>query len=182
LRTSLSGHKAKVVCLDVPADSLKPALWQPAIRGRPTLVITSPPYPGVNVLYHRWQIGGRKETAVPYWIANRLDGHGLKYYTLGGSSQTGLREYFILIEATFARLRDILADSATVIQLIGFSDIEQQLPRYLAAMAGAGFREVPYWQGIAPDRIWRQVPSRRWYATAKGGLASSQEILLIHEK
>src|SRR5262249_14765497 len=40
----------------------------------PALVITSPPYPGVHVLYHRWQINGRRETAAPYWIANLADG------------------------------------------------------------------------------------------------------------
>ncbi|HEV8583282.1 MAG TPA: DNA methyltransferase, partial [Thermoanaerobaculia bacterium] len=28
----------------------------------PRLVLTSPPYPGVHVLYHRWQIKGRRET------------------------------------------------------------------------------------------------------------------------
>src|SRR5262249_9675855 len=27
----------------------------------PRLVVTSPPYPGVHVLYHRWQVDGRKE-------------------------------------------------------------------------------------------------------------------------
>ena len=35
----------------------------------PRLVVTSPPYPGVHVLYHRWQIGGGKETPAPFWIA-----------------------------------------------------------------------------------------------------------------
>jgi hypothetical protein len=28
---------------------------------KPTLVVTSPPYPGVYVLYHRWKVKGRKE-------------------------------------------------------------------------------------------------------------------------
>jgi hypothetical protein len=28
----------------------------------PALIVTSPPYPGVHVLYHRWQVQGRKET------------------------------------------------------------------------------------------------------------------------
>jgi len=34
----------------------------------PKLVVTSPPYPGVHVLYHRWQVQGRRETPAPYWI------------------------------------------------------------------------------------------------------------------
>jgi hypothetical protein len=46
---------------------------------RPRLVVTSPPYPGVHVLYHRWQVDGRKETPAPFWIANRVDGDGAAY-------------------------------------------------------------------------------------------------------
>ena len=40
-----------------------------AREGSPKLIITSPPYPGVHVLYHRWQVNGRRETPAPYWIA-----------------------------------------------------------------------------------------------------------------
>jgi hypothetical protein len=43
--------------------------WMP-----PKLVLTSPPYPGVHVLYHRWQVDGRKETPLPFMIAGKLDG------------------------------------------------------------------------------------------------------------
>jgi hypothetical protein len=42
----------------------------------PRLVVTSPPYPGVHVLYHRWQVDGRKEAPLPFMIANKLDGAG----------------------------------------------------------------------------------------------------------
>jgi hypothetical protein len=49
----------------------------------PKLVLTSPPYPGVHVLYHRWQVDGRKEAPAPFWIANKLDGSGASYYTMG---------------------------------------------------------------------------------------------------
>ncbi len=30
---------------------------------KPHLVFTSPPYPSVHVLYHRWQVAGRRETS-----------------------------------------------------------------------------------------------------------------------
>jgi DNA methylase len=43
----------------------------------PRLVLTSPPYPGVHVLYHRWQVDGRKEAPLPFMIANKLDGAGV---------------------------------------------------------------------------------------------------------
>ena len=46
----------------------------------PKLVFTSPPYPGVHVLYHRWQVDGRKEAPLPFMIANKLDGAGSSYY------------------------------------------------------------------------------------------------------
>ena len=45
-------------------------------RQSPKLVVTSPPYPGVHVLYHRWQVDGRKEAPLPFMIANKLDGAG----------------------------------------------------------------------------------------------------------
>ena len=32
----------------------------------PQLILTSPPYPGVYVLYHRWKIGGRRESPAPF--------------------------------------------------------------------------------------------------------------------
>jgi len=183
LRNAIGRRKPKVVCLDIPAASLTPSLWKDRIKGRASLIVTSPPYPGVNVLYHRWQIGGRKATPAPYWIADRLDGNGLKYYTMGGPSQIGFKEYFLSIENTFQQLRKLLKPDGTVVQLIGFSNVDEQLPLYLDAMLKAGFTEVP----VNPtsdiqERIWRQIPSRRWYATFKGQISSSQEILLIHQK
>jgi hypothetical protein len=54
-----------------------PASWLPA-----KLVLTSPPYPGVHVVYHRWQILGRKETPAPFWLANQRDGAGESHYLL----------------------------------------------------------------------------------------------------
>lgn len=45
-------------------------------HGPADMVVTSPPYPGVHMLYHRWQVDGRKETDAPYWIAACNDGEG----------------------------------------------------------------------------------------------------------
>jgi hypothetical protein len=56
----------------------------------PRLVVTSPPYPGVHVLYHRWQVDGRKEAPLPFMIANKLDGSGGSYYTMGDRKNPGL--------------------------------------------------------------------------------------------
>ena len=62
--------------------------------GSPKLILTSPPYPGVHVLYHRWQVKGRKDTSAPFWIANIEDGQGETYYTFGYRYQNELRKYF----------------------------------------------------------------------------------------
>ena len=33
---------------------------------KPQLILTSPPYPGVYVNYHRWKVQGRRETPAPF--------------------------------------------------------------------------------------------------------------------
>ena len=153
------------------------------IGDKPSLVITSPPYPGVHVLYHRWQVKGRKETAAPYWIIGSQDGHGEAFYTLGGRSRQGKQRYFEYIQNVFRNVHGIVRDGALVFQLLGFSHIEKQLPMYLEAMRSAGYQEVyPTADSLDSNRLWRQVPNRKWYASYKGLIPASKEVLLIHEK
>jgi hypothetical protein len=145
----------------------------------PKLVFTSPPYPGVNVLYHRWQYRGRKETPAPYWIANVPDGYGQSFYTGGSQTPTGERRYFEMITATFTSVRGVIHPEGWVVQLIGFADARRQLPQYLKAMSRAGFREVfPTEDG---HRLGRSVPNRKWYAKLKGAVDASSELLLFHK-
>ncbi len=154
----------------------------PAVRElavRPRLVFTSPPYPSVHVLYHRWQYRGRKETAAPYWIADVQDGAGEAYYTGGSRTPTGLRNYFAMITAAFKSVRSVIADDGLVVQLIGFSDIATQLPRYLQAMEEAGFSEVPVSHPTG-KRLRRRVANRKWYAKLQEKADASSELLLIH--
>ena len=145
---------------------------------RPKLVLTSPPYPGVHVLYHRWQVFGRKETPAPYWIADIRDGHSDSYYTMGGRSQQGLRNYFIYLSGAFNNLRKIIASDAMVIQLISFSDADVQLPLYLNAMDAAGFQEAKL--GAINSRQTRVVPNRKWYNQRRACNDAGREVLLIH--
>lgn len=179
------GEQPKIVCLGTPAAELDPLLWQEHMTARPKLVVTSPPYPQVHVLYHRWQINGRRETPAPYWIIGSPDGKGASYYTMGSRSPLGLENYFRGIESAFARLHQVMADDATVVQLVAFSDVESQLPRYLDAMTSAGYREAVFQcpiTGSEGSRVWRQVPLRRWYASFQGLTSSSRELLLIHKR
>ena len=172
------------VCLNMAAAELDPMLWKAEIPQKPTLVITSPPYPGVHVLYHRWQIRGRRETPAPFWIIGTPDGSGGSYYTMGSRSPTGVDNYFKSIRESFSRIYDLLAEDAIVVQLVAFSDIGEQLPRYLQAMRNAGYQEARLIiASEKPDsRIWRQVPLRRWYAYLQGETSSSREFLFIHKR
>ena len=70
----------------------------------PRLIVTSPPYPGVHILYHRWQIRGRRETAAPFWIANCLDGMPSSYYTFGDRHQKSLDSYYENLLRTFTSI------------------------------------------------------------------------------
>jgi DNA modification methylase len=143
------------------------------------LVVTSPPYPGVHVLYHRWQVDGRKESPAPYWIANCLDGQGASYYTFGGRAQEGHDNYFNASLRTLESTREVMRDGAPFVQMIAFSEPATQLPRYLRNMERAGFEELRP-NSKAFRRIWRGVPGRSWHAELQGDTSSSREVVLIH--
>ncbi|MBA7476776.1 hypothetical protein ES707_12171 [subsurface metagenome] len=147
---------------------------------RPKMVLTSPPYPGVHILYHRWQVHGRRETPVPYWLADLRDGHGESFYTLGGRSKRGLEEYFVKLTGAFGSLRQLIEPSAFVIQLVAFSDPEAQLPNFLNAMSLAGYEEVSLFGSSNSERPFRRVPNRKWYSQLGFNQCASNEILLFH--
>ncbi len=152
----------------------EPIFAQHAVR--PKLVFTSPPYPGVNVLYHRWQYRGRKETPAPYWIANVPDGCGQSFYTGGSRTPTGLENYFDMIVSAYRSVASVLSPDGHVVQLVGFADASSQLPEYRRCMHAAGFEECE----IRSGRLSRRVPNRKWYAALKGSSDASTELLLIH--
>lgn len=143
---------------------------------RVDLVVCSPPYPGIHVLYHRWQVDGRKETPAPYWIADCQDGEGAAFYTFGDRRADGLTGYFEKLRAAFHSIRKVMKNGGHVVQMVSFHDRRRHLARYLYAMASAGFEEV---KG-ATRRIWREVPSRKWHANLNGKTGASREVVLIH--
>jgi len=166
--------KASAIAINLPAEEIHKNQW--AFAKRPKLVLTSPPYPGVHVVYHRWQVFGKKESPAPFWIANSPDGHGLTHYAMGGRAQKGLKDYFNNIRKSFESIREVCDDQTVIIQILAFSNIDWQLPKYLETMQAAGFTEsVPL-----AERIWRSVPNRKWYAQQKGSTQSSKEVILFH--
>jgi hypothetical protein len=153
--------------------------WQKA-----KLVVTSPPYPGVHVLYHRWQVDGRKEAPLPFMIAGKLDGAGGSYYTMGDRKAHGLNTYFENIRASMSSACKLAADDAVFVQMVAFSEVEWQLPKYLETMQQAGLREVKLrsMRQIKDGRLWRSVPRRRWYSDQRGETPGSNEVVLFHMK
>jgi hypothetical protein len=178
-----NGTRQPVTILNRSAAGLE---FDPRLRGlrAPRLVLTSPPYPGVHVLYHRWQVDGRKEAPLPFLIANKLDGEFSSYYTMGDRKYPQLKTYFDNIRATMSSVVALANAETILVQMVAFSDFAWQLPRYLETMEEAGMREVflPSLWKAREGRLWRSVPSRRWYSDQRGQTPGSQEVVLFHCK
>ena len=151
-------------------------------RHPPRLVLTSPPYPGIHVLYHRWQVAGRRETAAPFWIAGTVDGHGGAHYTMGGRSRGYESTYFDSLRASFESIRKVSDERTMIAQVVGFSSPRRQLAKYLKVLSDIGLQEVvPTHPGHRkPRRVWRRVPNRRWYTGQQSELSSAREVVLFH--
>lgn len=150
----------------------------PFVNGaRAGLVVTSPPYPGIHMLYHRWQVDGRHESPAPYWLAQCNDGHGASFYNFAYRSEEAADRYFAESLRTLTGIRRVMREGALFVQLIAFANPKHHLRRYLANMEDAGFNEV---RG-GKRRLWRNVPGRKWHATLKGTLPSAREVVLVHE-
>lgn len=176
-----AANSPKVACLHRTAVGLETdGIWKKIPR--PKLILTSPPYPGVHVLYHRWQILGRRETPAPFWIAGTMDGAGASFYTFGDRKQQDLSAYYASALQAFRSLARIASRRTIVVQMVAFSDPSWQLAEYLAMMDQAGFEEFKFGaQSHAADgRLWRVVPNRKWYATGRGHTDSCNEAVLFH--
>lgn len=148
--------------------------------GHPDVVITSPPYWGLHILYHRWQVQGRRETAAAFWLANKRDGMGPSHYTLASRHRDD-ELYLLNAFECFSNIASVLKENGVVVQLVGFANARRQLPAYLAALAAAGLREDRSMAKHAARRIARAVPSRKWYVDANTS-TRTREYLLIHHR
>jgi hypothetical protein len=145
--------------------------------GTPSLVITSPPYPGVHVLYHRWQVNGRRETAAPYWIASLANGRGASYYTFADRNRTDMAKYLETAGRAFVSVRKLVEGGTPLVQMVAFADPKKQLGPYLEMISTAGWCEMKM-RGTA-SRVWRTVPGRKWYTSVVTSRAS-RELVLFH--
>jgi hypothetical protein len=64
-----------------------------------------------------------------------------------------------------------------IVQVVAFSDPDWQLDRYLDALTNAGLEEV---SPNEQDRLWRDVPNRRWHALSQAKHSSAREVVLFH--
>ena len=166
----------KTICINKPSYQIEKENKIKKLAS-PKLILTSPPYPGVHVVYHRWQIHGRKETPAPFWIANSLDGHGLTHYAMGSRHQKDLKDYFSNILMTFKSIKNVCNTDTIIVQMLAFADASWQFPKYLETMNLAGFQEIE----VNKERLWRDVPNRKWYANKKGKIQSSKEVVFFHK-
>lgn len=140
-------------------------------------------YPGVHVLYHRWQVKGRRETPAPFWITQSLDGQGASYYTFGDRKAEQLQSYFDHALKAFRSIAKIITQETIVVQMVAFAEPEWQLRRYSAMMNHAGFNELKFDElaNNTDGRVWRSVPNRKWYASQLGTTPASKEVVLFHK-
>jgi DNA modification methylase len=173
--------RSPVHCVKASAMDLAEYFEAAQLR-KPKLIITSPPYPGIHVLYHRWQVDGRKETPAPFWIVDKLDGAGSSYYTMGDRKYPKLGTYFTQLSVALTSIASICDEHTVVVQVVGFSEPDWQLPEYLAVTEAAGLTEVlpPAVHGLREGRLWRSVPNRKWHADKLGEIPASQEVVLFH--
>ena len=164
-----------------PAAHLTPARFGLATPAA-DLLVTSPPYLGVHVLYNRWQLQGRKELKAPYYLTDCADAGPPARYTLLPRWSKAHQTYFAEVARAFSAVRRVLRPRAMAIQLVSFADASASLPGYLHAMQSAGFDLCETYLHASGDLSWRAVPGRRWYARvgAAGKSSASQEVLLVH--
>ncbi len=182
LNDSIDGKDLFCLCVNNSSVGLERYSQIKALKKKPKLILTSPPYPGVHVIYHQWQVQSRKRTSAPFWIIGEPNGHTSSHYTFGDYRQQQHKKYFEVALQAFSSIRKIVDDSTTVVQLIGFSDPTKQLPKYLDIMESAGFKEVALDHNSIGNikRLWRNVPNRKWYVDVNGKY-QSKEVVLVHK-
>jgi hypothetical protein len=147
-----------------------------------SLVVTSPPYLGVHVLYNRWQLQGRRELHAPFYLTDCSDLGFPSRYMIVPRACPSPSLYFDAIAKAFNGVRSLLRPGAYVVQLVSFGNAAESLPRYVDAMKAAGLEMCETYLHTNGDLTWRSVPGRRWYARV-GAVADSsaaQEVLLVH--
>ena len=143
-----------------------------------SLILTSPPYPGINIPYSRWQIHGRRNTTLPYLVLGLERPKVKSIYNFQNPTNNTFDIYFNTMKNIFSSLRKISSKKTRIIQLVAFNNKEGVFKKYLKTMAECGFKELKI---KSNGYVWRKVPNRSWQARLKGNIPASNEVLLLHK-
>ena len=143
------------------------------------LIITSPPYPGIHIPYGNWQIHGRRNTSLPYFILGRIHPVNRSTLTFQYHGTKTLNIYFATLKKIYSSLYKASNKKTLLIQLVAFNKLDGVFERYLKTMEKCGFEEIKL---NGKKRIWRNVPRRSWQARhVKGDIPTKKEVLLLHK-
>jgi DNA modification methylase len=184
IRLSWGEHNStgRILVACGPCEKIRSTLKRPRLKA--DLLLFSPPYAGVHVLYSKWQVLGRRETALPFQLAGVTGETSEHVYTLGHrDSSTTNDEYMDRYELAAAEMRELMKPDSTMVQMIGFSDPKIQLPLLLKVLERQGFHEVRLktLSNSSDGRLWRPVPGQKWYTAVRElDTKSSREVVLVH--
>ena len=143
------------------------------------LIITSPPYPGINISYSRWHIHGRRNTTLPYLVLGIPVPENRSIFNFQSPRNRTYNLYFDKLTKIFKSLKKICSKDTVVLQLVAFNHESGLFERYLKTLEDCGFKEMKLKK---KGRVWREVPNRSWQAKfVKGNIPASNEVLLMHK-
>lgn len=178
INKSIYGSHNKVKILK--SDILKLRKINSLKKGKIKLILTSPPYPGINISYNRWQLHGRRDTKLPYWIMNTKAPVFTKLNYKHGKKRE-LNDYYQNMTKVFRNLRPYCSSSCLIVKLLSFRNKIKEFRMYREAMDKAGLEEIKILKK-GDGRLWRTVPKRRWQVRySKKKLKSNKEVLLVYK-
>lgn len=164
----------------IKSDILKLNKINSLKKGKVNLILTSPPYPGIHISYNKWQLHGRRNTKLPYWIMNRRP-PVLTKFTYRREKSRNLVNYYRNMTKVYLKLKPYCSHNCYIVKLLSFRNRAEEFRLYREAMQNAGLEEIKILKK-GDGRLWRIVPQRRWQAVySKRKLKSNKEVLLIYK-
>lgn len=158
-REPLMVSKDSLRVINSDAKKLKSNLSR--YRDKVKLVITSPPYPSVHVLYNRWQVHGRRETDLPFRILGFNSEPPASFYTLGTrNSRLGSENYRKRMKVILKSVYELMASGAVLAQIVAFPKNDgMHIDEYEELLETTGFKPIH----SKLKMVQRSVPNRKWY-------------------
>ena len=177
INKSIYGSHSKIKI--IKSDILKLNKINSLKKGKVKLILTSPPYPGIHISYNKWQLHGRRDTKLPYWIMNSKPPVMTKF-TYKGNQSRGLVNYYRYMTKVYLKLKPYCSHNCYIVKLLSFRNKAKEFRLYREAMANAGLEEIKIIKN-GDGRLWRIVPKRRWQVRySKKKLKSNKEVLLLY--